>query len=103
MTSEAVTATVHRAWAADLDRRTLYELLRLRVDVFVVEQACPYAELDGRDLEDRARGTSGSAATAEPEPVLGYLRLLKEPDGELPHRAAVHGPLGARARARAGS
>ena len=27
----------------------LFELLRLRVDVFVVEQACPYAELDALD------------------------------------------------------
>ncbi|MFD1744395.1 GNAT family N-acetyltransferase [Rhizobium helianthi] len=28
----------------------LYALLRLRVDVFVVEQACAYPELDGDDL-----------------------------------------------------
>jgi ElaA protein len=76
-----MTATVHRAWAADLDARMLYELLRLRVDVFVVEQACPYGELDGRDLEDRARhywlGGPGGR-----EQVLGCLRLLKEPGGE---------------------
>lgn len=81
MTSEAIVATVHRAWAADLPPRTLYELLRLRVDVFVVEQACAYGELDGRDLEDRARhywlGGEG-----HPEPVLGCVRLLKEPDGD---------------------
>lgn len=81
MTSDAIVATVHRAWAADLEPGTLYELLRLRLEVFVVEQACPYLELDGRDLEDRARhywlGGDG-----RPEPVLGTLRLLKEPDGE---------------------
>jgi predicted GNAT family N-acyltransferase len=29
----------------------VYALCRLRVDVFVVEQACPYPELDGRDTE----------------------------------------------------
>ena len=29
----------------------VYALCRLRVDVFVVEQQCPYPELDGRDLE----------------------------------------------------
>lgn len=34
---------------AQLDSATLYELLRLRVDVFVVEQHCPYPELDGKD------------------------------------------------------
>ena len=27
----------------------LYQLLKLRVDVFVVEQTCPYPELDGKD------------------------------------------------------
>ena len=35
----------------ELAPRTLYEILRLRVDVFVVEQDCPYPELDGRDAE----------------------------------------------------
>lgn len=80
MTNDAMTATVHRAWAADLDARTLYELLRLRVEVFVVEQACPYAELDGRDLEDRARHY-WLAGGGRPAPVLGCLRLLKERDG----------------------
>ncbi|MGF1806808.1 GNAT family N-acetyltransferase, partial [Aliivibrio sifiae] len=30
----------------------LYELLRLRVDVFVVEQTCPYPELDGKDCAE---------------------------------------------------
>lgn len=29
----------------------LYEVLKLRVDVFVVEQNCPYPEIDGRDPE----------------------------------------------------
>jgi ElaA protein len=29
----------------------VYALCRLRVDVFVVEQECPYPELDGRDVE----------------------------------------------------
>ncbi|MCF8093244.1 MAG: GNAT family N-acetyltransferase [Desulfotignum sp.] len=33
-----------------LDANQLYELLKLRVDVFVVEQACAYPELDGKDL-----------------------------------------------------
>ncbi len=36
---------------AELEVDRLYDLLRLRVDVFVVEQACPYPELDGRDTE----------------------------------------------------
>lgn len=32
-----------------LDVHVLYQLLKLRVDVFVVEQACPYPELDNKD------------------------------------------------------
>lgn len=34
-----------------LDRRTLYDLLALRVSVFVVEQQCAYQELDGKDFQ----------------------------------------------------
>ena len=33
----------------ELTRDELYEIMRLRVNVFVVEQNCPYPELDGRD------------------------------------------------------
>ena len=36
----------------DLTTAQLYELLRLRVDVFVVEQTCPYPELDGKDCHE---------------------------------------------------
>ena len=36
---------------AELTPGELYGILRLRVDVFVVEQTCPYPELDGRDTE----------------------------------------------------
>ncbi|MAT05627.1 MAG: GNAT family N-acetyltransferase [Acidimicrobiaceae bacterium] len=34
-----------------LSAREFHDLLRLRIDVFVVEQACPYPELDGSDVE----------------------------------------------------
>ena len=43
--------TLHHAHVRDLDPVTLYRLLRLRVDVFVVEQECAYPELDGWDLD----------------------------------------------------
>ena len=42
---------LRRAAFADLTPFEVYRLCRLRVDVFVVEQECPYPELDGRDLE----------------------------------------------------
>ena len=80
MTRAPYSATVHRAWAADLDANTLYSLLKLRVDVFVVEQKCAYPELDGRDLEPRARHYWLGGA-GHPEPLLGCARLLKEPGG----------------------
>lgn len=35
----------------DLTPRALYAMLKLRVDVFVVEQKCPYPEIDGKDLD----------------------------------------------------
>ena len=42
----------------------LYALLCLRVEIFVVEQACPYAELDGKDRHPEARHIwAGSAGT----------------------------------------
>ncbi|QNG19175.1 GNAT family N-acetyltransferase [Rhodococcus triatomae] len=49
------TAALKRSWALDLDTKTLYELLKLRVEVFVVEQSCAYPELDGRDLLAQTR------------------------------------------------
>lgn len=46
---------VRDAAAAEIDATTLYKILKLRVDIFVVEQQCAYPELDGRDLEPGAR------------------------------------------------
>lgn len=42
---------LRRARFADLTPFEVYALCRIRVDVFVVEQQCPYPELDGRDVE----------------------------------------------------
>ena len=49
---------LYDATFAELDAPTLYALLRLRTDVFVVEQQCPYPELDGRDEEPLTRHLS---------------------------------------------
>jgi ElaA protein len=61
----------------DLPPRLLYQLLALRVDVFVVEQACPYRELDGRDLEPGAR----LVWVTRDEVVVATLRILNEEGG----------------------
>jgi ElaA protein len=45
---------VHRARWSELSPSTAYELLQLRCEVFVVEQACAYLDVDGRDVEPTA-------------------------------------------------
>jgi len=60
----------------DLDARTAYEVWRLRQDVFVVEQSCPYPDLDGRDVEAGTR----HVVMREVDGVVGYARVLD--DGE---------------------
>jgi len=73
-----MTPTSHSATFAELDTLTLYALLKLRVDVFVVEQKCAYPELDGRDTEPQTRHLW---TTDEAGAVTGYLRIVTEPDG----------------------
>jgi ElaA protein len=58
---------------AELTPADLYGILRLRVDVFVVEQACPYPELDGRDAEP---GTVHLWFAAADGTVLATIRVL---------------------------
>ena len=59
----------------DLDVGTAYDLWRLRQDVFVVEQACLYHDLDGRDREPGSRHV-----WVEDDGVpVGYLRVLADP------------------------
>jgi len=74
-----VTVALRRCWGKDLDTATLYELLKLRVEVFVVEQACPYPELDGRDLQSQTRHFWLQEPVGE---VISVLRLIEEnPNG----------------------
>jgi ElaA protein len=68
---------VHAGPLQAIDPETLYAILKLRVDVFVVEQECAYPELDGRDAEPGAWLLWASNADA----VAGTLRLLVDPDG----------------------
>lgn len=36
---------------SEIDGCRLYKILKLRSDVFVVEQACPYPDMDGNDFD----------------------------------------------------
>lgn len=58
----------------DLDARTAYDVWRLRQQVFVVEQECPYLDLDGRDLEPATR----HLLLEEDGALAGYLRVLED-------------------------
>jgi ElaA protein len=98
---------LHVARFSELDAVTLYAILRLRCDVFVVEQHCAYSDVDGRDPEpgtrhlwltatdggadepaaavsDRTDKTKGpdraDGANTVPR-ILAYLRILDDPDG----------------------
>lgn len=73
-----MTAILRRSWAKDLDAATIYELLKLRVEVFVVEQAAPYPELDGRDLLPQTRHFWLEDPDGE---VVATMRLMEEYPG----------------------
>jgi ElaA protein len=100
----AAVTELHVAGFADLDILTLYAILRLRNDVFVVEQHCAYSDVDGRDVEPGTRhvwltptnsvAATGPAAAASRRTggadsdrtntaprILAYLRILDDPDG----------------------
>ena len=56
---------------SELDRDTLYDILRLRMSVFVVEQDCVYMDIDGRDRD------AYHLICREDGEIKGYLRILK--------------------------
>ena len=57
-----------------LDARTAYDVWRLRQAVFVVEQECPYPDLDGRDTEPGTR----HVLLRDAGRLLGYGRVLDD-------------------------
>lgn len=59
----------------ELTTRQFHDLLRLRIDVFVVEQVCPYRELDGRDVEP---GTEHHWTTGDDGSPTCYARTLDD-------------------------
>ena len=68
---------VHRATFAELTTHELYALLRLRSEVFVVEQACVFLDMDDRDQEPAVE----HLWTSDGAGVTGTLRLLPDADG----------------------
>jgi ElaA protein len=69
---------VRSASFRDLDTTTLYAILKLRSDVFVVEQQCVYADPDGRDTEPGTR----HVWCFRGEDIRAYLRILDDGDAQ---------------------
>ncbi len=70
----------------------LYEILRLRAEVFVVEQNCPYQDLDG--LDNKCHHVLGWNSTGR---LIAYARIL--PLGVDPYElvgegSSYHGSIG---------
>ena len=77
---------------AKLSPDELHDIMKLRIDVFVVEQECAYAELDGRDTEPGTR----HVWMADDVGVVAYVRVLNDDD------AVRIGRVATRADARSG-
>lgn len=67
---------VQRARFDDLTPRQLHDILRLRSEVFVVEQDCVFLDIDGRDHEP----TTEHLWTEDDRGVAGVARVLHEHD-----------------------
>lgn len=77
---------------SELTNDELYDILKARVDVFVVEQNCPYPEIDGKDkaayhmlLRDE-RGLAAYLRVLDkgvsfPEPALGRILTTRRGEG----------------------
>ena len=61
----------------ELTREQLYSILKLRVNIFVVEQNCPYPELDDEDQK------SVHFFYEEGENVIAYIRVIPTQAGNV--------------------
>ena len=55
---------------SELSTEELYKILKARIDVFVVEQNCPYEECDGKDYE------SYHLFYRKNDKIIAYLRVI---------------------------
>jgi len=65
----------------DLTNEELYKIMKARVDVFVVEQTCPYPEIDNYDQE------AIHYFINDGEEIMGYVRIL--PSGSRYSEASI--------------
>lgn len=62
---------------SQLTLEELYHIIQLRINIFVVEQNCPYPELDGKDF--KALHFFG-VPNENPSQIVAYTRLFKPGD-----------------------
>ena len=68
----------------ELTTHELYEMIKLRIDVFVVEQECPYPELDDKDkkkVSDTYSGIREMSWLHTPDHYLMVLAIKKSVSG----------------------
>ncbi|KAB3531303.1 GNAT family N-acetyltransferase [Alkaliphilus pronyensis] len=63
---------IHIKKFKELSTYELYEILKVRVNIFVVEQNCPYHECDDKDQ------ASFHLFAQEENKIIGYLRIIPE-------------------------
>jgi ElaA protein len=78
---------LHDRTFAELDTRQLYGILRLRSEVFVVEQQCAYLDVDGRDVEPATRQLWFEDETGT---VIATARVLDDGDARRIGRIVTH-------------
>lgn len=93
MAGSCTVTALREAVLADLDPATLYRILALRAEIFVVEQACAYLDPDGRDLEP----STVQVWLEEGDRVLATLRLMRDA-GNVAHIGRVATAVHARGR-----
>jgi len=69
---------------SQLSTRQLYQMLQLRIAVFVVEQSCFYQDLDGKDHNDDTIHVLGYRG----DNLVAYARLLA-PDVSYPNMSSI--------------
>ena len=97
-----MTNEIHTSHVAQINPVTLYRILQLRSEVFVIEQNCVYADMDGRDLEPEAV----QLWIERSDDVVATLRIVADPAGRrigrvVTTRSARSDGLGALLMARA--
>ena len=61
----------------DLSLQEFHNILQLRIDIFIVEQDCPYSELDGKDFKALH---FFAVADDNPLQIIAYTRLFQPGD-----------------------